>query len=73
MLERSSITTLLHDDEVESILGVHSGWCAKDRISQGRIPHLKIGRSVRYRESDVMAYLDRCVRQSTSDSGKAAA
>jgi hypothetical protein len=55
------------------MLGVCSGWCAKDRISAARIPHVKIGRACRYRRSDVEAFINASVRTSTSDSGKKAA
>jgi predicted DNA-binding transcriptional regulator AlpA len=63
------VSRLLRDDEVEAILGVADGWAAKDRLSKAKIPFLKIGRSVRYRETDVRAFLDSCVRRSTSDIG----
>jgi predicted DNA-binding transcriptional regulator AlpA len=66
------VTRLLRDDEVEAILGVADGWAAKDRLTKARIPYLKIGRSVRYRARDVQAYLESCVRRSTSDIGAAA-
>lgn len=67
-----NIPRLLRDDEVEGILGVADGWAAKDRLTTAKIPFLKIGRSVRYREADVRAYLDRCLRRSTSDTGNEA-
>jgi predicted DNA-binding transcriptional regulator AlpA len=73
MLDRNPIDPLLRDPEVEEILRVAHGWAAKDRVTKASIPFLKIGRSVRYRESDVRAYMDRCVRRSTSDAGEATA
>lgn len=39
------------------------------RVAGGGIPYLKIGRSVRYRLSDVIAWEDRNMRRSTSDEG----
>lgn len=53
---------LLTSHEVEKMLGVGPGWCAKDRISIGRIPHIKIGKSCRYRLADVQAFIDSSVR-----------
>jgi predicted DNA-binding transcriptional regulator AlpA len=58
---------LLTSEEVESIMGVGPGWCAKDRISSARIPHIKIGKCVRYRLRDVEAFIDASMRRSTSD------
>lgn len=39
------------------------------RVKGGYVPFLKIGRHVRYRLIDVLAYEGRCLRQSTSDKG----
>ena len=64
---------LLTSAEVEQLLGVSAGWCAKDRITNGRIPHVKIGSCCRYRLSDVQAYISASVRHSTSDVGAKAA
>ena len=58
---------LLTSEEVEKILVVGPGWCAKDRISTARIPHVKLGKSCRYRLRDVHAFIDASVRRSTSD------
>lgn len=40
-----------------------------DRVSGRGIRFVKIGRSVRYRLSDIEAFEDACVRRSTSDVG----
>jgi hypothetical protein len=37
------------------------------RVRGGYVPFLKIGRHVRYRLADVLAYEEQCLRQSTSD------
>ena len=58
---------LLTSDEVETMLGVAPGYCAKDRIGTARIPHVKFGKCVRYRPADVHAFIDASVRRSTSD------
>ncbi|REF85853.1 hypothetical protein DES32_1889 [Methylovirgula ligni] len=39
------------------------------RVTGGYVPFLKIGRHVRYRLIDVLAYEERSLRQSTSDKG----
>jgi predicted DNA-binding transcriptional regulator AlpA len=64
---------LLTSEEVEKMLGVGPGWCAKDRISTARIPHVKIGKSCRYRRTDVQAFIATSMRRSTSDTARAAA
>lgn len=64
---------LLTSEAVEKMLGLGPGWCAKDRISKGRIPHVKIGSCVRYRLTDVQGFISSSVRQSTSDAGAQAA
>jgi hypothetical protein len=60
-IDSRALPRLLTDPEVENIL--HKGWAAKDRLRlQPRIPHLTIGRSIRYRESDVIAFINRSVK-----------
>lgn len=66
---RNTPEQLMKDNQVEALLGVADGWAAKDRIGPARIPFVKIGRSVRYRKSDVLAFIDANIRQSTSDGG----
>ena len=61
------LNRLLTSDEVEKMLGVAVGWCAKDRIGTARIPHVKIGKCCRYRVHDVQAFIDASMRRSTSD------
>ena len=69
----ANLDQLLTGEEVEAILKVGRNWCAKDRIGPARIPHLKIGRGVRYRLADVQAFFASAVRDSTSDPGWRAA
>lgn len=57
---------LLTSGEVERILGVSPGWCAKDRIGSARIPYVKIGKCCRYRLVDVNAFIESSMRASTS-------
>ncbi len=63
---------LLKEREVEAMLKVAKGFLAKDRIGKARIPHIKIGRSVRYRLADVLAFIEASIRKSTSDPGNLA-
>ena len=55
------------DRQAEEFLNVHHGFLAKDRVGKARIPFVKIGRSVRYRPSDLRAFVASNVRKSTSD------
>ena len=65
----SGIDPLLSDHDLEQITGrARSSW-QKDRLS-GRGPRfIRIGRLVRYRRSDLEAWLDAHARMSTSDPG----
>ena len=58
---------LLTSEEVEKRLGVGPGWCGKDRVSTARIPHVKIGKCVRYKLSSVQQFIDASMRRSTCD------
>ena len=48
---------LLSDRDVEKITGRARSTLQKDRVSGGGIPFVRIGRLVRYRQSDVTAFL----------------
>jgi len=64
---------LLTTKEAAKYLGVSKAFLERDRWAGARIPFIKVGsRAVRYRLSDLDAFLDRQVRQSTSDNGRAA-
>jgi len=66
-------TALLTTTEAASYLGVSKAFLERDRWAGARIPFIKVGtRAVRYRLGDLDAFLDRQVRQSTSDNGRAA-
>ncbi len=58
---------LLDERETASILGCAVSTLQKHRVSGGGIPFVKLGRLVRYRRADVLAYLQGHVRRSTSD------
>ena len=58
---------LLTSKEAAPILGVSVAFLERDRWAGARVPFIKIGsRAVRYRLSDLNAYIESCVRQSTS-------
>jgi hypothetical protein len=59
---------LLSDRDVERITGRARSTLQKDRVSGSGIPFIRIGRLVRYRQSDLNAYLDALpAHRSTSD------
>lgn len=61
---------LLTTTDAAKILGVSKAFLERDRWAGARIPFIKVGsRAVRYRLSDLNAYLDKQVRYSTSDKG----
>jgi predicted DNA-binding transcriptional regulator AlpA len=51
------IDPLLSDRDVERITGRARSTLQKDRIAREGIPFVRLGRLVRYRESDVAAFL----------------
>ena len=58
---------LLTTKEAAPILGVSVAFLERDRWAGARVPFIKIdSRAVRYRLSDLNAYIESCVRQSTS-------
>jgi predicted DNA-binding transcriptional regulator AlpA len=59
---------LLSDRDVQKITGRARSTLQKDRVSGSGIPFIRIGRLVRYRQSDVRAYIDALpARRSTSE------
>jgi predicted DNA-binding transcriptional regulator AlpA len=64
---------LLSDRDVEKITGRARSTLQKDRVSGSGIPFVRIGRLVRYRQSDVRAYIDALpARRSTSETASGA-
>ncbi len=58
---------LLTTKQAAPILGVSIAFLERDRWAGARVPFIKIGaRAVRYRLSDLHAYIESCVCQSTS-------
>jgi excisionase family DNA binding protein len=58
---------LLSDKEACDYLAMNPGYLAKARVTGESPVFLKIGRSVRYRKSDLDAWLSQKSRRSTSD------
>jgi hypothetical protein len=65
---------LLSDRDVEKIVKRARSTLQKDGVAGTGIPFIRIGRAVRYRSSDVAAYLDALpARRSTSETPQGAA
>lgn len=65
--QQTAVSGLLLPPDVAKFLNVSESCLAKWRCSGGGPIFLKIGNRIRYRRSDVEAYLDRAARASTSD------
>jgi predicted DNA-binding transcriptional regulator AlpA len=64
---------LLSDRDVEKITGRAQSTLQKDRVAGKGIPFIRMGRLVRYRQSDVNAYLaSLATYRSTSEADKTA-
>ena len=62
------LNPLLSDRDVEKITGRARSTLQKDRVAGTGIPFVRVGRLVRYRQSDVRAYIDSLpARYSTSE------
>lgn len=58
---------LLTTRQAAPVLGVSVAFLERDRWAGARVPFIKIGaRAVRYRLSDLHAYIESCLRKSTS-------
>ena len=54
--------------QAAQILGVSIAFLERDRWARARVPFVKIGsRAVRYRHSDLLAYIESCTHYSTSE------
>ena len=67
---QNAVEPLMTDVQLEAFFGVARGWAAKDRVGKARIPFVHIGRYLRYRRADVLAFIEANVRKSTSDAGR---
>ena len=58
---------LLTTKQAAQILGVSTAFLERDRWAGARVPFVKVGsRAVRYRHSDLLAYIESCTYHSTS-------
>ncbi len=64
---------LLDQDRLAKLLGCSARTLERQRLEGTGVPFCRVGRLVRYRLLDVSEYLETQRRQSTSDSGTAAA
>lgn len=61
-------TRLLNTAEAARYLGVSKAFLERDRWAGARIPYIQVGaRAVRYRMSDLSAYVEDQIRYSTSE------
>jgi predicted DNA-binding transcriptional regulator AlpA len=59
---------LLTTKQAAQILGVSTAFLERDRWAGARVPFVKIGsRAIRYRHSDLLAYIESCTHYSTSE------
>lgn len=64
------IKQLLTTAEAATYLSMSKAFLERDRWAGARIPFIKMGsRAVRYKKSDLDAYIDKQVRTSTSENG----
>ena len=61
---------LLTEQQVEMLTGLSKRWLQKMRYQGNGIRYLKIGKAVRYRATDVEAFLHAHERSSTSEQGE---
>lgn len=68
-VESATVPVLLSQDQLCRWLGKSSAWAERGRMAGYGPRFVKVGRSVRYRTSDVLAWLEANVRRSTCDAG----
>ena len=64
-----AIEKLMTDEQTSEALGVARQTLAIWRLRGLGPKFVKVGRSVRYRDQDLLAYIESRVRRSTSDTG----
>ena len=57
--EQAPLTTLFDQRIPAAVLGCSCSLMERNRWQGGGVPFLKIGRSVRYRKTDILAWLER--------------
>lgn len=66
MPKEDTLESLLTPDEVCDILKVTKPWLY-DEVQAGRFPHLRLGRRLRFRSSDLSAYIEAMVEPCSED------
>ena len=66
-----TLPRLLTQRDLAAYLGKSTAWCERARWAGDGPRFVKLGRHVRYRADDVMAWVDENARTSTSDTGAA--
>lgn len=56
----ATLPALMDQRRAADYLGVSTKWLERDRWIGATIPYVKIGRAVRYRASDLGAYVEKC-------------
>lgn len=65
-----TLKNLISEKELATLLGCSTHKLQRDRRVGSPIPYIKVGRSVKYRLSDVQAYLEKQCFVSTSQYGE---
>ncbi len=60
---------LLTEQDAAPILGMSIAWLQRKRWEGGGPPYVKFDRAVRYRESDLNAWIEARICRNTSDEG----
>lgn len=68
-----SFPTLLDQKQVAEYLGKSVAWCERSRWDGTGPRFIKVGRAVRYRADDVLAWLEDNARNNTSEAARAGA
>ena len=53
-----TVPVLWSTQKTAEYLGVSPKWLERDRWKGAKIPYIKVGRSIRYRATDVITYID---------------
>lgn len=66
-----TLPRLMDQHDLASYLGKSEAWCERARWAGEGPRFIKLGRNVRYRAEDVLAWIEGNVRTSTSQEGQA--
>lgn len=53
-----NIDRLLNQKQVAELLGMSEAWLEMSRFKGTGLPYIKMGRAIRYRESDIHKYVE---------------